>query len=284
MSTKFLYKFKACRSLGQNIWPTRKLTSKQKFTLLKIKKKKLSHFGLQLQCRRFLSILYGKLSRSQFKKIYTTALKLKGQILNNFLSLLERRLDSVIFRMKLCSTFRASRQLILHKFVYVNNKLVTRPSFFLSPGDIISIGSLHGFQNLRLSESPFAITNTQLISFDKDYEISKSNNKSQLSSFNRVELHSTKSNKNIPYLNVVPDHNDYESNRNILSVRETITKQKRIFHLVHNLIKCFDKNFQSNTKVLHLEVNYKLLIGIFLYTPQQIIYPAHFDINFILKS
>jgi small subunit ribosomal protein S4 len=139
MSTKLLLKFKSSRSLSENIWPTRKITSKQKFILSKLRRKKISFFGSQLIARRALSILYGKLSYSQYNKTREEASKLQGKIGNNFISLLEKRLDTIVYRMNICSTFRAAQQLILHQKVFVNNKLINIPSYQLEPGDIVSI-------------------------------------------------------------------------------------------------------------------------------------------------
>ena len=152
MSTKFLLKFKSSRSLSENIWPTRKITPKQKFILLKIRKKKLSNFGLKLQAKRALSILYGKLSSHQYNKTREEASKLQGKIGNNFISCLEKRLDTVIYRMNICPTFRSAKQLILHEKIFVNSKLVNIPSFQLKPGDIISISPNNQANFLSLLE------------------------------------------------------------------------------------------------------------------------------------
>ena len=139
MSTKLLLKFKSSRSLSENIWPTRKITPKQKFILSKMRKKKLSNFGLKLQAKRALSILYGQLSYHQYNKAREEASKLQGKIGNNFMSFLEKRLDTVVYRMNICPTFRSAKQLILHQKVFVNDKVVNIPSYQLQPGDIISI-------------------------------------------------------------------------------------------------------------------------------------------------
>ena len=166
MSTKLLYKFKSNRSLSCNIWPTRKITPKQKLILQKIRKKKLSDYGLKLQAKRALSFLYGNLSSSQYQKTLQQAQKLQGKIGNNFMTFLEKRLDTVIYRMNICPTFRSAKQLILHGKVFVNQKLQDIPSYQLKPGDIISLSpndpkvfqslaqkSSLGFQQKTLSRS-----------------------------------------------------------------------------------------------------------------------------------
>ncbi len=142
MSKKLLLKFKSSKSLSENLWPTRKITLKQKGILSKLNiraKKKLSPFGLKIQARRALFILYGKFSSNQYKIIREEASKLQGKIGNNFISLLEKRLDSTIYRMNICPTFRSAKQLILHQKVFVNNKIVDRPSYQVEPGDLVSI-------------------------------------------------------------------------------------------------------------------------------------------------
>jgi len=142
MAPNFLSKFKIIRYLSDNIWPTKKITPKQKLilaSLIKIKKKKISLFGQKLQAKRALSVLYGNLSFKQYKTIKEKARALEGKISNNFITLLEKRLDSVVYRMNICSTFQSSKQLILHKKVFVNNRLINIPSYSLEPGDVIAI-------------------------------------------------------------------------------------------------------------------------------------------------
>ena len=100
MNKKLLYKFKSCRSLSENIWPTRKITEKQKSILSKraSAKKKLSNYGLKLEAKRALSILYGKLSSNQYQKIKENASKLQGKIGNNFCSLYKNLIIFIIFK------------------------------------------------------------------------------------------------------------------------------------------------------------------------------------------
>jgi len=139
MTTKSLLKFKNSRFLTHNIWPTRKINMKQKEILLKLRKKKLSNFGVQFFAKRFLSILYGNLSAKDFTLSISEAKKLKGKIGFNFLIFLERRLDTILFRMNICQTFRQARQLIIHKKIFINNKCISKPSYQLKNGDILNI-------------------------------------------------------------------------------------------------------------------------------------------------
>lgn len=152
MAPNLLSKFKIIRYLSDNIWPTRKITTKQKLiltNLIKTKKKKVSPFGQKLQAKRALSVLYGNLSFKQYKAIKQKAKALEGKISNNFITLLEKRLDSIVYRMNICSTFQSSKQLILHKKVFVNNRLINIPSYCVEPGDIIAIA----IDNTKMFES-----------------------------------------------------------------------------------------------------------------------------------
>ena len=156
MGKSFL-KFRIIRSLCKMIWPTRPLTPKQKFLLMKMKKKKLSSFGVKMMERRTISALYGGVSGAHEKKLRKRAEIFRGKTGENFVSFLEQRLDSMVFRMNICSTFRAARQLILHQKVYVNHQCVTIPSYQVQPGDILRIAphDPQTFQTLALSAFTF---------------------------------------------------------------------------------------------------------------------------------
>jgi ribosomal protein S4 len=156
MGKSFL-KFRIIRSLCENIWPTRNITPKQKFILSKIKKKKLSPFGVKMMERRRISALYGGVSGAHEKKLRKRAEIFPGKTGENFVSFLEQRLDSMVFRMNICSTFRTARQLILHQKVYVNHQCVTIPSYQMKPGDILRIAphDPETFQSLVLHAVSF---------------------------------------------------------------------------------------------------------------------------------
>ena len=154
---KTFLKFRIVRSLCKNIWPTRSLTPKQKFFVLKMRKKKLSPFGVKMMERRTISALYGGVSGAHEKKLQKRAEIFPGKTGENFVSFLEQRLDSMVFRINICSTFRTARQLILHEKVYVNHQCVTIPSYQLQPGDILRIAphDPQTFQSLALRAASF---------------------------------------------------------------------------------------------------------------------------------
>ena len=100
--------------------------------------KKLSDYGIQLQEKQKMRFMYG-LTEKQFKRTFEKAEKMSGIAGENFLKLLESRLDNVVYRMGLANTRRGARQLVNHGHVLVNGKKVDIPSFNVKPGSTISI-------------------------------------------------------------------------------------------------------------------------------------------------
>lgn len=100
--------------------------------------KKLSEYGLQLREKQKAKFIYGVLEKP-FRNYFAKAEKMKGQTGANLMILLERRLDNVIFRTGLARTRREARQVVGHRHVLVNGKVVNIPSFLVSAGDKIEI-------------------------------------------------------------------------------------------------------------------------------------------------
>ncbi|CUR53297.1 30S ribosomal protein S4 [Buchnera aphidicola] len=102
------------------------------------RKSRLSDYGVQLREKQKVRRLYGVLEK-QFRNYYKKATKLKGNTGYNLLCLLESRLDNVVYRMGFGVTRSESRQLISHKLILVNNKVVNIASFQVKVSDKISI-------------------------------------------------------------------------------------------------------------------------------------------------
>ncbi len=102
------------------------------------KKGRLSDYGLQLREKQKLKRMYGILER-QFRQYYKRAARKRGSTGENLLSFLECRLDNVIYRMGFGVTRAECRQLVSHKSILVNGKIVNIPSFQVSPNDVISV-------------------------------------------------------------------------------------------------------------------------------------------------
>jgi small subunit ribosomal protein S4 len=98
----------------------------------------MSDYGLQLREKQKLRRMYGVLER-QFRNYYKRAAQLKGSTGENLLRLLEGRLDNTVYRMGFASTRAEARQLVSHKSIEVNGKVVNIPSAQVGAGDSISI-------------------------------------------------------------------------------------------------------------------------------------------------
>ena len=102
------------------------------------RRSKLSNYGVQLREKQRIKYLYGVLEK-QFRNYFKKAVKKDGPTGENLLIMLESRLDNTIYRLGLASTRRSARQLVSHKHVLVNNKVVNIPSYNLSSGDTVEI-------------------------------------------------------------------------------------------------------------------------------------------------
>lgn len=100
--------------------------------------KKQSEYGKQLAEKQKVKGIYGVMEQ-QFRRFFAMARKAEGGAGENLLSLLERRLDNVVFRLKLSSTRLQARQVVVHGHVLVNGKKVYSPSYLVAPGDVITL-------------------------------------------------------------------------------------------------------------------------------------------------
>ena len=99
---------------------------------------RVSDYGLQLREKQKLRRIYGVLER-QFRNYYQEASRLKGSTGENLLQLLEARLDNVVYRMGFGSTRAEARQLVSHKAILVNGKIVNVASYMVKPADVVSV-------------------------------------------------------------------------------------------------------------------------------------------------
>ena len=127
---------KRCRSLG--LEPSYLGYDKKSKRNLKRANKKVSEYGLQLREKQKAKFIYGVLEKP-FHNYYEKADRMKGMTGSNLMTILESRLDNVVFRMGMARTRREARQIVDHKFVTVNGKVVNIPSYLVKAGDVIEI-------------------------------------------------------------------------------------------------------------------------------------------------
>jgi len=105
----------------------------------KTKRTKTSDYGTQLEAKQKMKFYYGNMNERQFRNVYRKALSKKGNTAENLIALLERRLDTVIYRAKFASTVFSARQIINHGHIKVNDKRVNIGSYLLNEGDSVEV-------------------------------------------------------------------------------------------------------------------------------------------------
>jgi len=220
-------KFKLYSKLNVNVIDHPKirfgrLKKKKWLRLKKTEKKPSSDYGLILLKKQLLRGFYGNLCERQFKSFYIKSKLLKGNTGLNFIKSLESRIDTVLFRLRFGNSFEEVRQLITHKHICVNDKIVSSSSFLLKSQDRISV-----------KESSFQYVADNL----------KKGLKSSL---------------------------------NIKLDNQVIEKQN-----INNILLTNTLLFTPN----YLEMNYNILQGIFLYSPnlEEIRYPFTPDLSLIMQ-
>lgn len=143
MTKRTAAKYKIDRRMGENIWGRPKSpVNRREYgpgQHGQRRKGKLSDFGIQLRAKQKLKGYYGDLTEKQFRRIYAEAERVRGDTGENLIGLLERRLDTVVYRAKFVSTVFAARQFVNHGHVEVNGKKVNIPSYRIKEGDVIEV-------------------------------------------------------------------------------------------------------------------------------------------------
>ena len=127
---------KRCRSLDLD--PVYLGIDKKSTRQLRRANRKMSEYGLQLREKQKAKFIYGVLEKP-FRNYYTKADKMAGMTGENLMTMLESRLDNVVFRLGFARTRKEARQIVDHKHVLVNGKQVNIPSYLVSAGDVIEI-------------------------------------------------------------------------------------------------------------------------------------------------
>ncbi|HET6469647.1 MAG TPA: 30S ribosomal protein S4 [Geminicoccaceae bacterium] len=159
MTKRIQAKNKICRRLGVNLW------GRPKSPLARRdyapgehgqKRRKLSGYAVQLAAKQKLKKYYANMSETQFRRAYQEASRLRGDTAENLVGLLERRLDTVIYRLNFVPTPFAARQFVNHGHVRVNGRRVNIPSYRVKEGDVIEVaeGSRNHQTLLESTERP----------------------------------------------------------------------------------------------------------------------------------
>lgn len=150
MIKDFSKKCKLCRAAGEKLF----LKGERCFSKCPIDRKgavppgqhgakrvrKPSDFGVRLKEKQKLKHLYG-LSERQMKRYFSQARRVKGSTGEKILQILESRLDNLIYRLGLSPSRRLAKQMVDHKHVLVDGRVVNIPSYLVKPGQVVSLGS-----------------------------------------------------------------------------------------------------------------------------------------------
>ncbi len=130
------------------------------------RKGKLSNYGVQLKEKQKVRFMYG-LNEKQFRKTFNEAAKMKGVHGEDFLKLLESRLDNLVYRLGLASTRRGARQLVNHGHITVDGQKVDIPSYRVKPGSVIAVKENSKDMKV-IKESLEKVTNrVEFVTFDE---------------------------------------------------------------------------------------------------------------------
>lgn len=143
MTKRINAKKKLSRKLGGSLWGQ----AKDSYTKRNYKpgqhgasiRSRLSDYGIQLRAKQRMKFYYGNISEKQFFNTFTAASKQKGDVSENFICLLESRLDAVVYRANFVPTVFAARQFVNHKHVTVNGSIVNIASYQLKVGDVVAV-------------------------------------------------------------------------------------------------------------------------------------------------
>ena len=122
--------------------------------------RKISEYGLQLREKQKAKFIYGVLEKP-FHNYYERADQMKGMTGQNLMTILESRLDNVVFRLGFARTRKEARQIVDHKFVTVNGKQVNIPSYLVKAGDVIEIKEKN--KNIQRMKDIVEVTGGRLV-------------------------------------------------------------------------------------------------------------------------
>lgn len=142
MSKRYTAKHKIDRRLQVNLWGSSKSPITRRDSgpgQHGARRRKPSDYGTQLIAKQKLKGYYGNISERQFRRYYAEAVRRRGDASENLIELLERRLDTVVYRMKFVPTVFSARQFVNHGHILVNSHRVTIPSYLVKDGDVVEV-------------------------------------------------------------------------------------------------------------------------------------------------
>lgn len=257
MTKRLKSKYKVCKKikgLHKNLWAVVKATKfrsvkvlKQNSFLVKQKLNRLSAFSKYLHTKQSLKHFYCNLSERIFQRLLKKSIKSDSKTMNKLVSLLESRIDTVLYRACFVNSLHMARQLINHGFVYINSKLSRSTHIHLFAGDLLEI------------------KNTNILLKNKLIKVLK---QSRFRRYYNVVVKNPLNIKKKQLLGFLIKSFNHK-NRNLTTLFEKLCLKYEIRVNVNQFKKC--EAIPAN-----LEVNYKILKIIFLWDPKlkEVYYPV----------
>ena len=139
MTKRLLSKYSVCKKLRNpyiNLWGLKK---KESLRSVISRKKKSTSFSRILDIKQSFKFFYSNVQENLFKSYIRSSMRSPSKTVDKLVSIMESRLDSIIFRSCFVTSFHEARQLINHRFVTVNNSYVTNPKKKIKKGDIVKL-------------------------------------------------------------------------------------------------------------------------------------------------
>ena len=135
-------------------------------------RKKVSEYGTQLKEKQKVKFIYG-VGERQFRGYYEEAERMRGKTGDNMLSMLERRLDNVVFRLGLAQSRNACRQIVSHRQITVNGKSVNIRSYLVKVGDVIAVKENKQKKEMFADVKSLRVIVPKWLEFDADKLVGK---------------------------------------------------------------------------------------------------------------
>ena len=261
---------------------------------------KSGHFKTLLEERKKCIFAYGPLNRKQMQRLFLQAKALHGKSDENFIKIVESRLDVTLFRICFFPTILSARQWINHGHILVNNSVINLPGYQLKSGDIITVAPDKIYklkrkicffiaEKIKIRAFHYSVKVKAFYAILKSCRVCQSyDTKKDLYSFKKTFLKIKKLilYKRLPRFYLLPlvflfFAKKGTKKQNILL---PFLKMRNLFTVSRPYRQRVGSFKISGMKPLNLEVCYKKMVAIFLYSPQKVALPASIDLQSIAKS
>lgn len=231
---------------------------------------KSSDFGYQLQERKKLRWFYGGISTGNLRKIFKESYAKDLTLGSSVFQILEKRLDVVLYRSGFFGSIYEARQWIFNKRIYINDRLINRPSYQMQPGDIVTIQEKWHLLLVQNILERFLV-------FLKKVKFADNLNDKSLPNIQNIELSASLDSFRLNEETNISMDDTKKLFKDFLGLQTSRRLQRRLGNSI--LFRAFHAMKSQN-----LEISFKTLSFIYLYPPQKIVFPTLLNVSAIEKS